>query len=223
MTGGGGSSSVPTNPPFDPEAEFPTSISPDRFQLSEAAAIADKRYYGRSDADFKKRHRGLFQAEKLFEDSVLEDQRGESELTPALQSEFMRAGLTGAGAAFGDTAGTLTPGSAAEASVARNLGTSIMGFQDRNRQNRMSSIAVAETLFPRRTFGLAGSDLVNLELAKYNSDVATEELNWRNEASNNAALIGQENAEGAADAAQSSAMIQGGVALLGTVALAVAF
>lgn len=223
MGGGGGGGSVPKTPPFEPGTEFPAYISPDRFAFSEGAALGDKLYYQRSDKDFKKRHRGLFTAEKLFENQVLQDQMGESELTPALQAEFVRSGLIGANTALGDVTGTLAPGSGTEAAVARNLGLSIMGFQDRNRQQRQQSLSLAETIMPRRTLGLSGSDLANLELAKYNADVGREELNWRNEANNNAAAIQQQNANAQGEAAQQGALIQGGAAVLGTVALAVAF
>lgn len=220
MGGGGGGGSVPKTPPFEPGTEFPTYISPDRFAFAEGAAAGDKAYYQRSDQDFKRRHRGLFTAEKLFEAQTLKDQQGESELTPALQAEFVRSGLIGANSSLGDVTGTLAPGSGTEAAVARNLGLSIMGFQDRNRQNRQQSLTIAEQLFPRRTFGLSGSDLANLELAKYNADVGREELNWRNEANNNAAAIGQGNADAQADAQKKQAMIAGGAAIAGTLVLA---
>lgn len=118
----------------------------------------DNKAYQLSDADFKRRHSPLVQAEKLFEAQTLQDQQGESELMPAVQNEFMRAGIGNALDAFGDTPGTLAPGSAGEASVARNLGLNILDFQDRNRNNRQQSLITAEQLFPRRNFGLSGAD-----------------------------------------------------------------
>lgn len=221
MGGGGGGGKIPTNPPFEPEAEFPTYIDQGRLDLSKSAANADRTYYRDSDKDFKRRHHSLFQAEKLFEKGVLRDQQGESELTPALQAEFMRAGLVGAGNTLGDSEALLTPGSAGEASIARNLGLNIAGFQDRNRQNRNQSLSTAEGLFPRRTFGLSGTDLVNLELSKYNQDLGIEELNWRNQAANNSSIIQQQNADAAASGQQQAAVIGGIASVVG--ALAVAF
>src|SRR4051812_35472133 len=127
MGGGGGGGAAPKTPPFEPgKAEFPTGIAMDRLMLGKSAADADQNYYATSDADFKRRHRGLFQAEKLFETSVLKDQQGESALTPALQAEFTRAGLTGAGNALSGAESVATPGSAGEASLATHLGQSIM-------------------------------------------------------------------------------------------------
>lgn len=130
----------------------------------------DRFAYQRSDADFAKRHQPIVDAEKLFEQQTLKDQQGDSELMPALQNEFTRAGLQGALSAFGSTPGTLTPGSAGEADVARNLGLSIAGFQDRNRQNRIQSLTTAEQLFPRRQFGLTGHDAVNLDVSNINNE-----------------------------------------------------
>lgn len=144
---------------------FPEYIPLNLDELQNTAVNYDTRAYGLSDANFKRRHRPLLKAEKLFERQVLADQKGESELMPALQNEFMRAGIGGALDAFGDTPGTLAPGSAGEASVARNLGINIMGFQDRNRENRQRSLLIAEELFPRRQFGLTGADAVNVMAA----------------------------------------------------------
>jgi len=145
--------------------DMPKYIPVDLNNLQNTAVNYDTTAYGLSDRDFKRRHRPILQSEKLFEQGVLRDQQGDSELMPAIQNEYMRAGIGGALSAFGDTPGTLAPGSAGEASVARNLGLSITGFQDRNRANRERSLALAEQLFPRRTFGLTGADAAGVETA----------------------------------------------------------
>ncbi len=179
----------------------------------------DRRYYQASDKDYKRRHAPMVQAEKIFEGQTLKDQQGDSELMPALQNEFQRAGIGQALSSFGGDPSVLTPGSGGEASVARNLGSSIMGYQDRNRRNRMESLLTAESIFPRRTFGLSGQDVVNLNMqnamnennynqAKYSNQVQEQQYNT------------QESAQGqAADAQKKQAMIAGGAAILGTVAI----
>ncbi len=145
--------------------EMPPYIPVNIYDLNTTADAVDRSAYRASDQDFNKRRPSIVKAENLFEQQVLKDQQGESELMPAIQNEFMRAGITGSLSAFGDTPGTLAPGSAGEANVARNLGTSIVGFQDRNRENRTRSLLTAEQIFPRRTFGISGGDAANIEVA----------------------------------------------------------
>lgn len=158
--GGGGGKFKEMKLPLMPEYR-PVNLE----ELQKLAVDFDQRGYALSDSDFKRRHQPIVDAEALFEQQVLKDQRGEHELMPALQNEFVRAGLTNALSSFGSTPGVLAPGSAGEADVARNLGLSIMGFQDRNRENRTKSLVVAEELFPRRKFGLSGSDAAGVMVA----------------------------------------------------------
>lgn len=168
--------------------DAPAFIPVDPNKLQSTAVDFDRQAYGLSDKDFSKRHAPLVSAEKLFEAQTLKDQTGDTELMPAVQNEFMRAGLRGALSSFGDSAGTLAPGSAGEASVARNLGVSILGLQDRNRTNRMKSLITAEELFPRRNFGISGSDAAqigaanvagmnNWNQAQFANEVQTEQFN----------------------------------------------
>lgn len=184
----------------------------------------DRKFYRLSDKNFKRRHGGVLQAEKLFEDSVLNDQQGESELMPAVQNEFTRAGLVNALGAFGGTPGTLAPGSAGEASVARNLGLSVLGFQDRNRRNRQQSLLTAEAIFPRRSFGLSGADATTLSmlnaqgLNNYNQAAYSTDLQLAQAQYNQG--IQQENADAAESAGQTGAAVQGGVAAAAILALA---
>jgi hypothetical protein len=168
---------------------------PFNFGSAQKGAIEqDTLAYQRSDADFKRRHGSIVEAEKLFETSVLKDQKGEHELMPQIQGEFMRAGIAGALDSFGDTGGatTLAPGSAGEASVARNLGVSIMGFQDRNRANRERSLSIAEDLFPRRTFGMSGADYVSHAASDVENRNAWASANYEREFAARQAEAGQQ-------------------------------
>lgn len=166
--------------------------------------------YGRSDRDFARRHSGLLGAEKLFEAQTLKDQQGESELLPALQSEFMRAGLSKSLGAFGGN--SLAPGSAGEANVARNFGLGIMDFQDRNRANRQQSLTIAEGLFPRRKFGLSGADAAQLSVANTAGENNWNQANYANQfqtgQSNYNNQLAMQNANAQADAERSAATQQ---------------
>ncbi len=216
----------PERPEFEPYGSADTLNLGGISNLDTLGNFYDRQFYRRSDADYKRRHGGILQAEKLFEDSVLQDQRGDSELMPAIQNEFMRAGLADALTAFGGTPGTLAPGSAGEASVARNLGVSVLGFQDRNRRNRQQSLLTAETLFPRRSFGVSGADAVTLSMlntqgqnnynqAGYATDLQLAQSQYNQQ-------IGQENADAAASAGQTGAMVEGGAAIASAAVLALA-
>lgn len=191
------------------------------FQGTQKGAIEEDRLaYKRSDDDFARRHAPTLSAEKLFEQSVLDDQKGDKTLMPAIQNEFMRAGIGGALGSFGDTGANLTPGGAGEAAVGRNLGMSIEGFQDRNRANRQQSLATAESIFPRREFGMNGSDFALTALqdavnqnaqntAKYQAETGAYQANYQINATNQNAATQSQNAlvqaNAEADAAQSAA------------------
>src|SRR4051812_26720848 len=99
---------------FKPKAVMPKFRPTNWNGIQKDAIDQDKMFYARSDRDFKNRHGGIAEGEKLFEDQTLKDQKGENELLPAVQNEFMRAGLTDSLSAFGDSTGTLAPGSAGE-------------------------------------------------------------------------------------------------------------
>lgn len=229
--GGGGGGSVPKNPPFQPNQEFPAYEPIPVQPLLNQSIQADTEAYHRSDADFAQRHAPIVQAEKLFQTSALNDQKGDSTLSPEIQSELTRAGLQGAGGAFGDNASTLAPGSAGEASVARNLGVGIMNFQDRNRANRMASLGAAEAIFPRRNFGFGGETTTELgvadwagkqnhNLADYNSQIQLQELNWRNEAQNNSNQANAANASAQSSSNQTGQIISTVGTVVGAIAVA---
>lgn len=229
MTGGGGS--APKNPPFKPDAQFPAYTPIPTWDLLKNSIHLDQEAYQRSDADFAARHRPVVQAENLFQNSVLNDQKGDTTLAPQIQNEMVRAGLNSAGNAFGDTPGTLAPNSAAEADVARNLGLGVMQFQDRNRANREQSLNMAENIFPRRSFGFGGDVATELglanwagqqnhDLSKFNNDMQVQELNWRNQAQNNANQIQQQNASAAAGASSTGQIVGTVAQVIGLVAAA---
>lgn len=213
----------PERPDFIPYGS-PEAINPGGIaNLNTLGTFYDRKFYANSDKNYKKRHGGIVSAERLFEDQTLKDQQGESELMPAVQNEFMRSGLSNALGAFGGTPGTLAPGSAGEASVARNLGVSIMGFQDRNRANRQRSLLTAESIFPRRTFGMSGSDATSLAMlnaqgqnsfnqAAYSTDLQLGQAQYNQE-------IQQGNADAAAGAAKQEAGMQAGIAAAAILAL----
>lgn len=187
--------------------DMPAFIPNDVKQLQDQAVRFDQTGFQLSDTDFKRRHRPIVDAEKLFEAQVLKDQQGEHELMPQLQNEFVRAGLQGSLAAFGDTPGTLAPGSAGEANVARNLGIGVMQFQDRNRENRTKSLVTAEELFPRRQFGLTGADATGVTIA----DTAGVN-NWNQADYANKVQLAQYNATGQANFNNSATATQNNLA-----------
>lgn len=207
---------------------MPPFMPYDRSILQALGVAGDTEYYRLSDADFARRHPQLRQAERLFEDQTLKDQSGDSSLLPAMQGEFMRAGLSGALDTLGDASavdgavsrGTLAPGSKGEAILGRSLGANIGAFQDRNRQNRLTSLTTAEQLFPRRTFGLSGADFANVEIANtagqnnwnqadYATRFQTDEFNYLVDAQNRAADVLQHNQGVMANAQQSGAIWSG--------------
>lgn len=182
---------------------------PFNFDKTQAGAInQDIAAYQRSDADFKTRHAPLAQAEKVFEAQTLKDQQGESELMPAIQSEFMRAGIGKSLSAFGGGAlsSPLAPGGAGEAAVARNLGSSIADFQDRNRANRERSLTIAEDLFPRREFGMSGKDFVSSAVSDVQNQNAFNAAQYEREFQANAAKVGQQTAQNNAQAQSQNAL-----------------
>ena len=208
------------------KSKYPKYIPQNFSDLDAKATAADAQGYARSDADFANRRGNMAEAENLFEDSVLQDQRGDSTLSPAMQSEFMRAGIQGSLGAFGDSPGTLAPGSAGEASVARNLGLKIADFQDRNRQNRERSLGLGEQIFQRRKIGLSGEDAATIAAAnvkntndyaqgKFQSDVQKEQYKYNAKVGERNAQMAKQNADAAADSAETGAMVSGAGAVAG--------
>lgn len=172
-------------------------------KLQASALAADQNAYALSDADYLARHPDAVAAEKTLEGMNITDLAklgdykdnfnytydGNQELTPALQSEIMRAGLGGSAGAFGDA--NMSPGGAGEAAVARNLGLGVLDFQKYNRSifqqdfanneqlkqdhladsaNVRSNMGLVDTLTPHRTFGLTGADIAGLTVGQLNTN-----------------------------------------------------
>lgn len=199
--------------------EFPEFIPYDYDQMQSRAVPEDRAYYNRSDADYKRRHPGMLRAEHSYEDMVA-DQLGGS-LDDQMQNEFMTAGLGDALSAFGDTS-ALAPGSGAEASVARGLGMRIQDYQNQS----ITRLMGAESLFPRRTFGMSGRDYALMSMLNTAGENNWNQANYANDVNQTMFGYQQEamsaNAEAAGEASQQSAMMQGGAAVAGTVVLAIA-
>lgn len=177
-------------------------------KVQSKALAADQAYWAASDADYAKNHPEALQAQGNFDNQILKEQsdlanytdtykdtfdygnKGNSTLTPQLQSELMRAGLGSTLGSFGDTGANLASGSGAEASVARNLGLGIVNFQQQNLANYNTAfqqneelksdeqqkianhqwdltkadtdLSLQSQLEPHRTFGLSGEDVANV-------------------------------------------------------------
>lgn len=170
--------------------------------LQDQAIGYDREAYALSDADFLARNPQLVEAQNLFKDRVLSDFTTSSVPSRALHDEMMRAGIANAAGAFG---GTIAPGSAGEASVARHLGLGVMDLANQNRANQNQSMGMASQLFQPRTFGFGGQGALQLELAnlegqnawnqanyasqvaggQYNSGIAAQNQNAKIQSSNN--------------------------------------
>lgn len=198
---------------------MPAYVPADVRGLDRDVTRQDQIGYNRSDLDFLRRHPELRGGEKQFEHLTAQDQFGDSRFMPQLQSEAVNAGLGLTLDAFGDQGPILARGSAGEARVAQNLGTSIIGFQDRNRQNAERSLSLAEQIFPRRTIGLSGSDIGKIELgnlsarnawnqANYASKVGQQQFNQSIAAGNQANAISQANANAQAAATLGASQAQ---------------
>lgn len=120
------------------------------------ATSFDKQAYAASDADFRSRHRDLARANKINESNALADVRGD--VPAGLQGQLVGAGLSNAGAAFGNS---IVPGSAGQFGVARNLGVDYAKYRALAGQE-VSNLSAAT---PERSFGLGGNAALQLALA----------------------------------------------------------
>lgn len=215
---GGASHGAPSIPPVQ-FPDMPKYIPADWHTLEHDAVKADVGYYGYSDRDFATRHPGMLAAEKAFQDQTVKDQTGDSKFIPQMQQEALRSGLGSSLSAFGDAGPTLARGSGAEADVAKNLGLSVLAFQDRNRQNAQQSLSLAEQIFPRRSLGLTGKDNAGIQLgnlsaqnawnqANHAATVDELEFNAKLAAGNQSTALQQGNAQAQAGAQMSQAQSQ---------------
>lgn len=164
--GGGGGGSIPSY--------IPANFS----DINQGAVVGDMQAYARSDKNFAQRHPTLLAGEGQFEKNAAQDQVGNTSFIPQMQSEAINSGLGSALDAFGDNTGTLKMGGAGEADVAKNLGISVLGFQQQNRQNAQQSLSLAEQLFPRRQIGLSGQDFAQMEIGNVNNENAFNSANY---------------------------------------------
>ena len=187
----------------------PPKVIPINFDILNQQAIAgDRAAYKRSDNDFLARHPGMVRAEQAFENLVEQDQKGDSRFIPQVQAEMLNAGLGSALNAFGDAGPVLARGSGAEADVAKNLGISVLAFQDRNRTNANQSLALGEQLFPRRQIGLTGQDAANVMISNISAQNAWNQEAYKIQAGNMATQIQSQNAQAAANAQADAAKYQ---------------
>lgn len=213
-----GSGSAPSIPPVQ-FPDMPKYVPVDWPHLEENAAKTDLLAYKLSDQDYAARHPAMLGAEKAFEAQTLQDQTGDSKFLPQMQQEALRSGLGSSLSAFGDAGPVLARGSGAEADVAKNLGLSVLAFQDRNRQNAQRSLSLAEEIFPRRQIGLTGKDNAQVAIgnlsaqnawnqANHAATVDELEFNAKLAAGNQATALNQGNAQAAAGAQASQAQAQ---------------
>lgn len=211
--GGGGGGGMGKAPQISPIKfpQMPPVVTADIPQMDQAWYQQDLTAFQRSDSDFLKRHPETVDAEKAFEHQTMLDQTGDSKFLPQVQQEYMNSGLGSALNAFGNMGPVLARGGAAEADVAKNLGLSVLGFQDRNRQNAQQSLSLAEQIFPRRQLGPSGSDLAGIQMgnisatnswnqADYAGRVSQLEFNKQIEAGNQSTQIQGQNAQAQAQA-----------------------
>lgn len=142
-------------------------------QLHGQSIDYDKQGYALTDDDYAKRFPELVEAQKLYRNQVLADQQrgvGEGEMSDDIHNELLRSGISSSIGAFGG--GSIQPGSAGEAAVARHLGMGVMDYQDRmmNRENTRrtwnnQNMAVSSQLFQPRQFGFGGEGALQLSLA----------------------------------------------------------
>lgn len=199
--------------------KMPAYVPADYKSLDKQVAFQDNLAYNRSDLDFKRRHPEWRSGEKAFEHQATLDQIGDSRFMPQMQAEAINSGLEGTLGSFGDQGLISKRGSAGEARIAQNLGTSIAGWQDRNRQNANQSLSLAEQIFPRRNIGLSGADVGQIQLgnlsaqnawnqANYASQVEQQQFNQKIAAGNQANAITTNNANAQAQANLGAAQAQ---------------
>lgn len=167
-------SSAPEVPQYN-APKMPKFKPADVGALNQQSIGYDREGYDLSDADFAARFPELLAAQDLFRQRTLDDFNKSSVPSQALHDEMMRAGISNAIGAFG---GNIAPNSAAEASVARNLGLGVLDLQDRNRRNQNEGITMATQMFQPRTFGFGGQGALQLELANLEGQNAWNQANY---------------------------------------------
>lgn len=177
---GGAAPTIKKPPKFDPKITYPNFVPVDIGKIQQSAISTDQNAYGLSDADFKARHPQVVGAENAFQNQLTNDWKGNNTLLPQIEATSIQSGLQGATGSMGPLTENLAPNSGAEADVAKNLGLDILNFQQLNRSNRMQDLSAAESIFPRRQFGLTGSDIAALGVANTAGQNQWNQSNYAN-------------------------------------------
>ncbi len=144
----------------------PDFIPANTSKLEGDAVSADQHGYQLSDQDMFRRFPGFVKGNRLASNQIFNEfSKGNTTLGPQIQSELMTAGLTGATGSFGDSVGALAPGSAGEASLAKNLGIGVQNFQLQNDAQRWGHLLSFGAANQPRQFGLTGPDIAQVDLA----------------------------------------------------------
>lgn len=224
---GGSSGSVPSIPPFNPSGSMPAYQPADVGKLDQSAIRADEQYYSSSDTNFAANHPKVVGAENAFQSQLSNEWNGGANPLPAaLQAAYAQSGISAGNNVLGGTTGNLGDGgtgltglsNARNANLAQNLGMNVMQYQNTLLNQREGDLGTAEQIFPRRTFGLSGSDETNLNLANlagqnswnqadYANNLAIQELNYKTQQQNVNNQISQNNTNAAAGASQTSSTI----------------
>lgn len=184
-------------------------------QAQQQAVAQDRAYYDLSDADYAARRPDLLASNAALRQQVGREATASVEpsgqLPPAVQSELMRAGL---GSQLG-TFDAITPGSLGAYGVGRNLGVGALNYYNQARdrsvaernasRQQLGAITAAE---PQRSFGLTGSDALNLQLGNQG---AINQANIHNVDQRNSVGMANVQAQNAAAQQQYAAQTQAGV------------
>lgn len=223
--------------PFDPKATMPPftpyngpGMQYDATQTAEQTAEQSKAFQ-------KTITPGWSAALKVGQQDILNDATGDTTLNPEMQSQAIRAGISGSLNSFGDQGATLTPGSAATANVSTNLFGDANALDQQVRSNQYRALTVGNQLFPEQQIGLSGEDAAAIDAsntqgqnsynqAQYDNTLENERFNYNVQADNLQTTAQQNNINAQASAAASAntqqTAIEGGAAVAGIAVLAIA-
>jgi hypothetical protein len=136
---------------------MPAFIAANPAEIEAQAVSMDQQAYGLSDADFRQRYPGLYNAQQTFMNNLNTQMSGN--INPQMQNLWARSGLQGAVGATGNW--SLGTGTTGMANIARNLGLDQMQYQNQI----LNQFNMANDTFRPRTFGLSGADTAQMALA----------------------------------------------------------
>lgn len=233
----GSAPAPPKIPAFSPSVgtQLPPFQAVDLHKEGAIATSADENVAQNSRQFWAGQNPGVNQQQNALVKQGNADWSGSDQLTPQLQNEAMTSGLEGSLGSFGQptgvsgTAGGAAGNTASNANVARNLGTSILGYQSYLRGNQMNDLNAEESIFPKTQVGLSGADMANLSIgnvqgqnnynqANYANELGIDQTNAGITAQNVANQVAQGNANTQAGASGTSAIT--GIASSALMALA---